>query len=286
MWFLEKRELDRAIADFTTGIERAPTEVDSYEGRADAWFAKGNFDKAIPDYTQAITLANDPRNKRGGFGYEIVKFHFNRAIARHLTGEFGPAIADYSEVITLMGGSAKSKHYIYRGISWSELGDRAHALADYAEGSRLSPKDIPDLMADGYDSFYRGRFKFAAAELAPAAYTMDDLQPMLFRYLARRRAGVKSEAELEDNAARMKDKDWAYAIVELYLGRASAAAALAAARPDDRCVAQFHIGQWHLLHGRMSEAKSVLQIAAETCPKGFKEQIAAAAELKRMVSSE
>ena len=111
----------------------------------------------------------------------------------------------------------------------------------------------------------------------------DDIYAMLFRFLARTRAGETAAAELEANAGRLKTKEWPYAVAELYLGKRSPAATLdAAIKPDDRCEAQFYIGQWHILKSNAAEAASALKVAVDTCPKTFVEFTAAIAELNRL----
>ena len=81
----------------------------------------------------------------------------------------------------------------------------------------------------------------------------------------------------------MKTKEWPYAVAELYLGKRSPAATLdAAVKADDRCEAQFYIGQWHVLKSNAAEAAVSLKAAVDTCPKTFIEYHAAVAELKRL----
>ena len=48
------------------------------------------------------------------------------------------------------------------------------------------------------------------------------------------------------------------------------------------CTAQFHAGEWHILHGNRAEAAKHLQAAAETCDKISSEYVTAATELKRL----
>ena len=97
------------------------------------------------------------------------------------------------------------------------------------------------------------------------------------------RAGETAAAELEANAGRLKDKKWPYAVIELYLGKRSPEATLdAAGKPDEKCEAQFYIGQWHILKGDRSAAAAPLKAAVETCPKTFIEYVGAVVELKRL----
>ena len=69
-------------------------------------------------------------------------------------------------------------------------------------------------------------------------------------------------------------------MVELFLGRRTATATLAAAsKPDERCEAQYYIGEWYLLHDDKTAAPPALEAAADTCPKNFDEYQLAQAEL-------
>jgi hypothetical protein len=64
-------------------------------------------------------------------------------------------------------------------------------------------------------------------------------------------------------------------VFELYLGRRDPAATLAAAqKPEERCEAQFYVGEWQLLQGDRA--------VVGTCPKSFIEYTGAQAELRRL----
>jgi lipoprotein NlpI len=81
----------------------------------------------------------------------------------------------------------------------------------------------------------------------------------------------------------LKPSDWPYAVVELFLGQRTAEATLAApGKPDERCEAQFYIGEWQLLRADRPAAIESLRTAASTCPKDFVEFMDAQAELKRL----
>jgi lipoprotein NlpI len=106
---------------------------------------------------------------------------------------------------------------------------------------------------------------------------------MLFRYLARERLKQDGAAELGASAARLKSKDWPYAVIDFYLGLRSLAEMRAAAdRPTEKCEAEFYTGAWHLLRGSNAEARTALEAAVDTCPKHYIEYTGAVAELKRL----
>jgi lipoprotein NlpI len=111
-----------------------------------------------------------------------------------------------------------------------------------------------------------------------------DVYGILFRYLARARAGESADAELADNARRigLSLRVWPYAFIELYLGKRSPDEMLkAASKTTDRCLAYFYIGEWHILRNELAEAEANLNGAAELCSRDGIEYRAAVAELAR-----
>jgi lipoprotein NlpI len=142
------------------------------------------------------------------------------------------------------------------------------------------------MRARGFAHFYAAHYHAAAADLARAvADKPADAYPALWLYLARTRAGeaTAAAAELAANARSLKASDWPYAVVELFLGQRTPEATLAApGKPDERCEAQFYIGEWQLLRADQTAAIESLKTAASTCPKDFVEATDAHAELKRL----
>jgi tetratricopeptide (TPR) repeat protein len=272
-----KRDFDRAIADGTQAIRLDPKLAAARYSRGAAWRDKGNFDRAIADFTEALRI--NP---------QFVEALVGRGVSWSAQGDPDRAIADLSEAIRLNPKVVNA--YLGRGIAWHRKGDFGRAIGDYNQAIRLDPNNAARHTNRGsaYSSrglayFNEGDFSAAAADLLPSIESKDAAYQMLFRYLARTRAGEAATAELETNAARLKNKEWPFAAIELYLGRRSPEATLDAANnADSRCEAQFYIGEWHLLQGDQTNAKSALQIAVDTCRKDFVEYFAAIAELKRM----
>ncbi len=81
--FYGKGELDKAIADYTEAIRLNPSFAEAYIFRGNAYYEQGEFDKAITDYTEAIRL--DPKDA-GAYN--------NRGLAYKQKGEQSKADAD------------------------------------------------------------------------------------------------------------------------------------------------------------------------------------------------
>ena len=73
-------------------------------------------------------------------------------------------------------------------------------------------------------------------------------------------------------------------MIDFYLGRRPLDDMMSAAvRPNERCQAQFYLGEWQLLKGNAAQARATLQIAAaDTCQQTFNEYEGAVWELKRL----
>ena len=47
---------DKAIADYSTAIEKDPRYADAYCNRGAAWYNLGQLEKAIADYSRALEI--------------------------------------------------------------------------------------------------------------------------------------------------------------------------------------------------------------------------------------
>jgi lipoprotein NlpI len=99
----------------------------AYNNRGNAYKAKGDNDRAIADYNQAISL--DPKD---ALAYN------NRGNAYKAKGDNDRAIADYNQAISLDPKSSNS--YFNRGRSNLYAGSVEKALADLNQASALAPK--------------------------------------------------------------------------------------------------------------------------------------------------
>jgi lipoprotein NlpI len=207
--------------------------------------------------------------------------HFNRGKAYYQEADLENAIIDFTKAIEIDPQHADA--YNNRGNAYGAKGDYNRTIADYTKAIELDPSDSGYARSLGIARYAKGDFKGAAVDMLRAIELEDDPYAMLFRYLARTRAGEMAAAELAANAGRLPTKEWPYAALELYLGKRSPEATFdAAAEADDRCEAQFYIGEWHILKGNLAAARKALEVTANTCPKTFIEYEVAVADLKRL----
>jgi tetratricopeptide (TPR) repeat protein len=263
-------DYDRAMQDLDQGVQLDPTNAMPYQNRAFAYQRKGDHDQAIQDYDKAIQL--DPNN---------VLSYLNRGDVYASKGDHDRAIQDYDQAIELDPKSAVA--YLNRGDAYESKGDYGRAIQDYDQAIQLNPMNADTHNGRGRAYFYQGNFKAAAAAFSRANELADNGYSIIWRYLARERGGDNGAAELEANAVRLKREEWPYPLIELYLAARSPAEVLSlAGKPEERCEAQFYIGEWHLLRGNRAAAATHLQAAADVCPKDFLEYKAALAELRRL----
>ncbi len=98
--YADKGEFDRAIADYTKAIGLYPNDAIAYNNRGSAYYRKGEFDRAIADYTKAIKL--DPK---------------------------------YAIAITPVYADA----YNNRGVTYEKKGDEEQAIADFRKALAIDP---------------------------------------------------------------------------------------------------------------------------------------------------
>jgi Tfp pilus assembly protein PilF len=125
--YLHKGDYDRAIADFTRVIEIDPRKADAYHYRGIAYDRKGDRDRAIADITKPIEI--DPRNASA---------YNDRGILYHMKGEHDRAIADFTRVIEIDPRNAGA--YNNRGRDYWHKGDYNRALADFDKAIEIDPR--------------------------------------------------------------------------------------------------------------------------------------------------
>ncbi len=123
----DKGEYDRAIADYTKAIAINANDAVIFNNRGIAYRAKGDNASAIADYTKVIEI--NPN--------DAIAFN-NRGIAYRAKGDNDSAIADHSKAIAIDPELASA--YNNRGIAYRAKGDNDSAIADHTKAIDIDPE--------------------------------------------------------------------------------------------------------------------------------------------------
>ena len=128
-----KRDFDRAITDYSQAISIDPNDADYLNGRAGAYEAKNDMSRAMADYDQAIQL-----NPKSVYAYN------NRGATYQRKGDYARASADYGEVTRLQpkNPDAWAARCWVRAAGGREV---QQALSDCNEAIKLKA-DAPDVL--------------------------------------------------------------------------------------------------------------------------------------------
>ena len=145
-----KGEYDRAIQDFTKAIQINPKDAEAYNNRGFAYEKKGEYDRAIQDFDKAIQI--NPKHARA---------YNNRGFAYEKNGEYDKAIQDYDKAIQINPKDAR----VYNHIAWLystcpepnyRNGTKAVELAEKAISIEGQSCNVVDTLAAAYAE--KGRF--------------------------------------------------------------------------------------------------------------------------------
>ena len=215
--FAAKGQWDRAIDDFVEALRRDPENADLYAERGDAWHAKGDTQKAMADYNASLHLRFDA----GVYGRRGRQW-----LAR---GAYSTAIDDFTKGIALDPGNAIL--FSGRAQVWEKKGDPEKARADYDQSVRLGSDD---------STVYRNRALFLLKQGDPDGAIVDlnetirrnpaDSSAFVQRGLVLARMGDFARPFVDfDEAVRLDAKDghayYSRGIAAFFLGRFAAAAA-------------------------------------------------------------
>ena len=148
--YFTKGDYDHAIADLTEAITLDQTNATAFYMRGASFLYKGSdFDRATADCDAAIRL--NPKYR------EAYRCRGGAYLSR---GEYDRAIADFTETITLDPkdyGGFNNRAFAYQG-----KGDYDRAIADFTEAMRLEPKYTSFLLSDR-GVLYRAKGDYARA---------------------------------------------------------------------------------------------------------------------------
>ncbi|HKU06149.1 MAG TPA: tetratricopeptide repeat protein, partial [Bradyrhizobium sp.] len=126
--YFSKGEFDRAIRDFDEAIAAKPNNPVLHHNRGMALYNKGDNEGAIRSYEEAISI--QPR-------YAIA--HNDRANVYFRMKEYDKAISGYDDAIRLQPRDGVL--YANRGNTYRMKGDYDRALRDFDDAIRLNPRE-------------------------------------------------------------------------------------------------------------------------------------------------
>src|SRR5262249_36569510 len=143
------------------------------------------------------------------------------------------------------------------------------------------------LDARGQSNFSMARYDAAAADFTSVLESDPrSAAAALWLFLSRARAGGEpaAAADLAARAPKLRQPEWPYPAVELFLGRGAPETVLAAATtPQQHCEARIFVGEWQVLRDDRAGATAILTSMEDDCPKFFIDfHEVAEAELKRL----
>ena len=271
----DKGDNDRAITDYNEALRLDPNRARTLIHRGAAWLEKDNAGRAIADYSDAIRI--NPKDDDAFFG---------RALAYSATGDLDHAIADFGEAIKLDPKSGK--FVAARGDAYRARGDNDRAVADYTEAIQLNPKSALGTFGRGRLYFLTGSFEKALADFSQAsAIVPDNAYVALWLDIAARRGNVSGR--LAQASSQIDMKVWPAPVIKLLTDQMTPAAVLAAADDPDAtkkrgqvCEVNFYSAELSLAKGSKDEATRLFRLAAGDCPHSFAQWDAAVAELKTL----
>jgi len=179
-----KGNFDRALADFNEAIQRNPQDARAYFNRGGVWLRKNAFDRAIADYSEVIGLNphDAPLQVCNPDGVRCGRMdataYKNRGIAWGQKGDHDRAIADFAEAIERDPQDAQS--YFNRGFTWGQKGDFDRAIPDLDEAIRLNPQFAHAYYVRGLVWTKKGERDRANADFSEASRLNPKLKPPSF----------------------------------------------------------------------------------------------------------
>jgi tetratricopeptide (TPR) repeat protein len=142
-FFLDVKNLNKAIFYFTKSIELDPNNSSYYERRASAKEELKDYTGALADYSKSIELEPDAYS------------YYKSATLKVELEDYRGAITDYSKAIEL---KPDASNFSGRASAKFSLLDYRGAIVDYSKAIELDYKDLFSLST--YYYFYRGNAKF------------------------------------------------------------------------------------------------------------------------------
>jgi lipoprotein NlpI len=219
--------------------------AETYMNRGVEWRHKGDNDRAMADYDEAIRL-----NPNDAMTYN------DRANIWADKGDLSHAIADYDQAIRLNPNYAKA--YSNRGVANYYSRNWAASAADFARAHDLNSKDVYAMLWQALAGMRQPDSGWAARLEAQSQGLSQDWPWPLVRFYT-------GQIDADQVLAAVGGTD-------------------SGQQQDRICEAGFYLGEWKLVHGQAREAAEYLEKAQLNCPHSYSEYETAVRELKNLGS--
>jgi tetratricopeptide (TPR) repeat protein len=125
------QRIDGCSAVIKAGRDKGEKLAEAFGNRGLAYRLKGEYDRAIQDYSQAIKL-----DAKSAAAYN------NRGVAYDNKGDYDHAIQDYDQAIKLR---PSAEAHFNRGNAYLGKGQHDHAIDDYNQALKFKPDFAPAL---------------------------------------------------------------------------------------------------------------------------------------------
>lgn len=150
-----KGEYDRALADISEAIRRAPGRGIVYHNRASIYARKGEHDRVIADLNKAVEL-----------GHKNHQLYATRGASYIHKNEIDRAIADLTEAIRL--DPKYTYAYLQRGNAYNRKGEHNRSFSDYDQAVRLDPQRSEGFRGRGNSYNRKGEYDRSIADFNEA----------------------------------------------------------------------------------------------------------------------
>jgi len=123
----DKGEYDKAIDDYNQALAMNPKDANAFYDRAKVWEKKGKYDELMADCNEALAL--NPK---------FAEAYIGRSIAWNEKGKYDKAIADCNQALAI--NSELAEAYNNRGLALNEKREFDKAIADCNQALSINPK--------------------------------------------------------------------------------------------------------------------------------------------------
>jgi tetratricopeptide (TPR) repeat protein len=120
-------------------------DAEAYDNRGNVYTDKGQYDKAISEYTKALKIKPT-----------YAEAYYNRGYTYTIKGKYDDAIRDFDKALELNPKYAKAYHI--RGIAYASKGQYNQAISDYTKALEMNPQDAIAYCNRGVAYYFRKEY--------------------------------------------------------------------------------------------------------------------------------